>query len=101
MAQAASRVARWDPPEGESLALALMPKATDAAADDDARLAAQLAGNAVDDLPAGALAAKLRAARAEGRQLRVKLGIDPTAPSVRRAASSAATSGAFDIESQW
>jgi tyrosyl-tRNA synthetase len=51
-------------------------------ADDDARLAAKLADNAVDDLPEGALAAKLRAARAEGRQLRVKLGIDPTAPDI-------------------
>jgi tyrosyl-tRNA synthetase len=35
-----------------------------------------LARNAVDCLPAGALAARL----AEGRPLRVKLGIDPTAP---------------------
>lgn len=59
-----------------------MPNATDAAADDTARLAATLAGNAVDDLPEGALEAKLRAARAEGRQLRVKLGIDPTAPDI-------------------
>lgn len=48
----------------------------------DARLAAELAGNAVDVLPAGALEAKLRTARAEGRQLRVKLGIDPTAPDI-------------------
>ena len=37
--------------------------------------AAYLERNAVDSLPAGALADKL----AEGRQLRVKLGIDPTA----------------------
>jgi tyrosyl-tRNA synthetase len=44
--------------------------------------AAQLARNAVDSLPAGALAEKLRAARADGRQLRVKLGIDPTAPDI-------------------
>jgi tyrosyl-tRNA synthetase len=50
--------------------------------DDAARLAAKLAVNAVDDLPAGALAAKLRAAQAEGRRLRVKLGIDPTAPDI-------------------
>ncbi len=55
-----------------------MPNADDAAAED----AAKLAGNAVDDLPEGALAAKLRAARGEGRQLRVKLGIDPTAPDI-------------------
>ncbi len=49
---------------------------------DAARLAAGLAGNAVDSLPAGALEAKLRAAATEGRQLRVKLGIDPTAPDI-------------------
>jgi tyrosyl-tRNA synthetase len=72
------RAARWDPPGGESLALALMPNAIDAAADE----AVRLAGNAVDSLPAGALAQKLRTARAEGRQLRVKLGIDPTAPDI-------------------
>jgi tyrosyl-tRNA synthetase len=57
-----------------------MPNANDGA--DDARLAATLAGNAVDDLPAGALADKLRSARVEGRPLRVKLGIDPTAPDI-------------------
>jgi tyrosyl-tRNA synthetase len=44
--------------------------------------AALLARNAVDDLPRGALAAKLELARAEGRALRVKLGIDPTAPDI-------------------
>ena len=44
--------------------------------------AARLGTNAVDSLPAGALAEKLRAAEAEGRQLRVKLGIDPTAPDI-------------------
>ena len=58
--------------------MALMPNAHDAAADDAARLAA----NAVDSLPAGALAKKLRTADKEGRQLRVKLGIDPTAPDI-------------------
>ncbi len=77
-AQEAMRAARWDPPGGESLALALMPNAIDAAADE----AAALAGNAVDSLPAGALADRLRSARAEGRPLRVKLGIDPTAPDI-------------------
>jgi tyrosyl-tRNA synthetase len=41
-----------------------------------------LARNAVDSLPEGALAAKLQTARAEGRALRVKLGIDPTAPDI-------------------
>ena len=40
--------------------------------------AAWLARNAVDSLPAGELERKL----AEGRQLRVKLGIDPTAPDI-------------------
>jgi tyrosyl-tRNA synthetase len=59
-----------------------MPNALDAAAEDPARLAAALAANAVDSLPDGALAEKLRAARADGRALRVKLGIDPTAPDI-------------------
>lgn len=44
--------------------------------------AAELAHNAVDSLPEGALADKLAAARAEGRPLRIKLGIDPTAPDI-------------------
>jgi tyrosyl-tRNA synthetase len=44
--------------------------------------ASRLAGNAVDSLPEGALAAKLAEAGKEGRQLRVKLGIDPTAPDI-------------------
>jgi tyrosyl-tRNA synthetase len=52
------------------------------AADAIARQAAELARNAVDDLPAGALAEKLRVANAERRPLRVKLGIDPTAPDI-------------------
>jgi tyrosyl-tRNA synthetase len=73
---------RWDPPDGESLALAPMPNAIDGGADEDARLAEELADNAVDSLPAGALAEKLRTARAQRRQLRVKLGIDPTAPDI-------------------
>jgi tyrosyl-tRNA synthetase len=56
---------------GESLALAIrMPSTTDEAA--------ELARGAIDSLPAGALAAKLAA----GRPLRVKLGIDPTAPDI-------------------
>jgi tyrosyl-tRNA synthetase len=59
-----------------------MPNAIDAAAEDPARLAAALAANAVDSLPDGALAEKLQAARAAGRALRVKLGIDPTAPDI-------------------
>jgi tyrosyl-tRNA synthetase len=55
-----------------------MPSATYLPAEE----AALLARNAVDDLPQGALAAKLQLARAEGRALRVKLGIDPTAPDI-------------------
>jgi tyrosyl-tRNA synthetase len=70
------------PQEGESLALAPMPNATDAATEDAAQLAARLARSAVDSLPSGALAAKLALAREEGRALRVKLGIDPTAPDI-------------------
>ena len=55
-----------------------MPHDTSAASE----LAARLAANAVDSLPAGALAEKLAAAATEGRPLRVKLGIDPTAPDI-------------------
>jgi tyrosyl-tRNA synthetase len=55
-----------------------MSNAPDAAAEQ----AAAFARNAVDSLPAGTLAAKLRTARAEDRPLRVKLGIDPTAPDI-------------------
>jgi tyrosyl-tRNA synthetase len=40
------------------------------------------ARNAVDSLPRGVLAEKLRECRAAGRPLRVKLGIDPTAPDI-------------------
>jgi tyrosyl-tRNA synthetase len=79
-------MALGDRRERESLALAAMPNATNAAAEEPtrpaARLAAWLARNAVDSLPAGALAKRLERADAEGRQLRVKLGIDPTAPDI-------------------
>ena len=54
----------------------------DAPATDAAQEAGRLAQNAVDSLPEGALAERLRAARSEGRPLRVKLGIDPTAPDI-------------------
>ena len=47
-----------------------------------AEQAAWLARNAVDSLPAGGLERKLAAAAREGRPLRVKLGIDPTAPDI-------------------
>ena len=59
-----------------------MPNATDAAAEDDAQLAGRLAAGAVDCLPEGALEDKLRTARSQGRALRIKLGIDPTAPDI-------------------
>ena len=55
-----------------------MPNPPDAAAGD----AAQLERNAVDSLPEGALAASLARARDTGHPLRVKLGIDPTAPDI-------------------
>jgi tyrosyl-tRNA synthetase len=58
------------------------PPMPDALATDAAQEAGRLAHNAVDSLPAGALAERLRAARSEGRPLRVKLGIDPTAPDI-------------------
>jgi tyrosyl-tRNA synthetase len=59
-----------------------MPNATNAAAENPSRLAARLARNAVDSLPRGALAERLEQAQREGRRLRVKLGIDPTAPDI-------------------
>jgi tyrosyl-tRNA synthetase len=70
-----------------------MPNAPDAPRDDATQLArnppdvaavdaALLESNAVDSLPRGALAEKLRLAATEGRPLRVKLGIDPTAPDI-------------------
>jgi tyrosyl-tRNA synthetase len=55
-----------------------MPQDTPAAA----REASRLARNAVDSLPDGALAAKLEEASRQGRPLRVKFGIDPTAPDI-------------------
>jgi tyrosyl-tRNA synthetase len=45
-----------------------------------AQQAAFLTRNTVEDLPSGGLEARLKAAASEGRQLRVKLGLDPTAP---------------------
>jgi len=47
-----------------------------------AEQAAWLARNAVDSLPAGGLELKLTEAARERRPLRVKLGIDPTAPDI-------------------
>src|SRR4051794_22543479 len=60
---------------GTTLALGRMdPAAADAAA--------FLTRNAVDALPEGGLERKLEQAAREGRRLRVKLGIDPTAPDI-------------------
>jgi len=50
----------------------------DDAAAEAARAASHLARNAVDCLPSGALADRI----AQGRPLRVKLGLDPTAPDI-------------------
>ena len=63
---------------GWKLALARMANATPS---EPGAQAAWLARNAVDSLPEGALAQKLAGAR-EARPLRVKLGIDPTAPDI-------------------
>ena len=49
---------------------------------DAAAQAAALARGAEECLPEGALAARLAQAHQEGRPLRVKLGIDPTAPDI-------------------
>jgi len=42
----------------------------------------ELSRNAVQSLPEGALAEKLRVSAREGRPLRIKLGIDPTSPDI-------------------
>jgi tyrosyl-tRNA synthetase len=47
-----------------------------------ANAASPLSQNAVDSLPEGALSEKLAEAGRAGRPLRVKLGIDPTAPDI-------------------
>jgi tyrosyl-tRNA synthetase len=47
-----------------------------------AEAAAFLSRNAAESLPAGGLAGRLEAAQREGRQLRAKLGLDPTAPDI-------------------
>ena len=61
---------------GEGRRIASAPMA------DPASTAAFLARNAVDCLPEGALAQRLAQAESDGRPLRVKLGMDPTAPDV-------------------
>jgi tyrosyl-tRNA synthetase len=55
-----------------------MPEPTD----DAAEQAVRLASNAVDNLPALALLQMIEYAREKDRPLRVKLGIDPTAPDI-------------------
>jgi tyrosyl-tRNA synthetase len=55
-----------------------MPDAPSAAAE----VVDRLSSNAVDSLPKGALAERLAEAAKQSRQLRVKLGIDPTAPDI-------------------
>ncbi len=59
-----------------------MPTADEATDELSRDAAAALAHNSVESLPAGALAEKLARARREERPLRVKLGIDPTAPDI-------------------
>ncbi|MCW3028109.1 MAG: tyrosyl-tRNA synthetase [Solirubrobacterales bacterium] len=59
-----------------------MPNADDGAAEAAAELSSRLASGAVDSLPEGGLEQKLLSASREGRPLRVKLGIDPTAPDI-------------------
>lgn len=48
----------------------------------DTETARYLTRNVADALPAGGLAAQLARAREEGRPLRAKLGLDPTAPDI-------------------
>ncbi len=52
------------------------------AGSDPASQAAFLARNAAESLPSGGLQERLTRAAAEGRALRVKLGLDPTAPDI-------------------
>jgi tyrosyl-tRNA synthetase len=59
-----------------------MPNADDGAAEAAAELSSRLASGAVDSLPEGGLGQKLLSASRDGRPLRVKLGIDPTAPDI-------------------
>src|SRR5215212_11071247 len=71
MAREGGSSGRTRPAKRQRLALARMEDP----APEAAATAAQLARNAVDDLPRGALAERLEG----GRPLRVKLGLDPTA----------------------
>ncbi len=59
-----------------------MPKATDAAAEEAARLAASWRETRSTACPRGRSPSSLQRLAREGRRLRVKLGIDPTAPDI-------------------
>jgi tyrosyl-tRNA synthetase len=76
----ASNGAADEPTEGG--AAETLKDASAGAGEEHVRLAAHLARNAVDHLPQGELAKQLAQAAREGRRLRVKLGIDPTAPDI-------------------
>src|SRR5262245_37340202 len=66
------------PPAGRGLQTSEVPKMTmSAGVEQELRV---LTAGAEEVLPAGALAERLEAAHAEGRPLRVKLGIDPSSP---------------------
>jgi len=76
----ASNGAADEPTEGG--AAQTIETASEVAGEEHVRLATHLARNAVDSLPEGELAKQLAQASKEGRPLRVKLGIDPTAPDI-------------------
>jgi tyrosyl-tRNA synthetase len=76
----ASNGAADEPTEGG--AAKTIAARSEAVAEEHVRQAAHLARNAVDCLPQGELAQQLAGAAKEGRRLRVKLGIDPTAPDI-------------------
>jgi tyrosyl-tRNA synthetase len=59
-----------------------VPAPADLSTSEPASQAAFLERNAVESLPAGTLAEQLARAAKEGRPLRAKLGIDPTAPDI-------------------
>jgi len=70
------------PGEGRTLALPAMANEAATQPPTPPEAAVWLARDAVDSLPAGELERRLQRAGAEGRPLRVKLGIDPTAPDI-------------------
>jgi tyrosyl-tRNA synthetase len=76
----ASNGAADEPTEGG--AAETVKDASEGAGEEHVRLAAHLARNAVDSLPEGEMAKQLAQAAKDGRRLRVKLGIDPTAPDI-------------------